>query len=228
MPEDGPTETFSIQCPSCKTDLELDHDYFQELAGQTIDCPTCQQKVQLPDPQRQSGSKLTFRQQPSLSAPEQNKKCSGCGTEIAADAVICVSCGTNQQTGKRVHQSIEPAGLTLSPLMKKVIIIIAPLAILAGGLFLVFTLGTSKPGARPNAADKGQSSGSAMSEPDPRATGQGLHSVEPLFEPLPLSRLLAMDREEVEKIRVLESQYQSAVEQAKREFDTWLEQQKKR
>ena len=40
---------------------------------------------------------------PEEPAPAPSPKCPSCGAEVAADAVICINCGTNLQTGERLQ-----------------------------------------------------------------------------------------------------------------------------
>ena len=130
MPDASPIVT--IQCLSCKTDIELEQDYFNELDGQTIDCPSCNAKIKILQAEPKGRIKLRSTQTPS--EPNQNpglstaqtKPCVGCGTEIAEDAVICVSCGMNQMTGRPVTQSQESgkgqleAGKTSNQVSKRI------------------------------------------------------------------------------------------------------------
>lgn len=54
-------------------------------------------------------------------------RCPGCGKGVKPDDVICMKCGTNIKTGRRIGES----GFTLTP--KKILLVLAVLAIMAAG-----------------------------------------------------------------------------------------------
>jgi predicted RNA-binding Zn-ribbon protein involved in translation (DUF1610 family) len=41
-------EMSTVPCPSCGANIELDHDYYRELAGKVFDCPECGERVPVP------------------------------------------------------------------------------------------------------------------------------------------------------------------------------------
>ena len=88
-----------FSCPHCSQSLEAESD----MAGQIIECPTCQKKITIPQP-RPSKPQLTLRERPTSAKPINppplgTVTCKYCGAQHRADAVFCVSCGRNLKTG---------------------------------------------------------------------------------------------------------------------------------
>ena len=109
MSDNAGNGTVKVQCPGCKTNLEIDEDYYKELAGTSISCPSCSAAVQVPAASPQAAPKagkhvfsLPKKHEPQAAGHKATQKCSGCGAEAGADAVICIQCGMNFKTGKKV------------------------------------------------------------------------------------------------------------------------------
>jgi hypothetical protein len=64
-----------------------------ELAGRRVRCPACQGLVRLPgEPQGQAGYGI-----------EKARKCPGCKREWPVDTVLCIDCGHNFETGRKLR-----------------------------------------------------------------------------------------------------------------------------
>ncbi|MEI6217808.1 MAG: hypothetical protein WCP86_02820 [bacterium] len=79
----------TIVCDGCNTNLELEGSY-QEWAGHEIECPSCGHKLVVEAPKVTATSTAGAR------------KCPGCGVQMGAGAVLCVACGFDTRTGKKI------------------------------------------------------------------------------------------------------------------------------
>jgi DNA-directed RNA polymerase subunit RPC12/RpoP len=86
MPADDP----KFPCPACGKQYR----WKPEMAGRTAKC-TCGAKLVVPaDPPRLA---------PPPAAPAAAKStCPDCGAELPENAVLCVNCGFNLKTGKKL------------------------------------------------------------------------------------------------------------------------------
>ena len=75
-------EDIEFECQSCGQVLEAPEDY----AGMEIPCPSCDTVVIVP----------------GEPPDEAVSSCQGCGAELAPGTVVCMQCGMNQTTGKRI------------------------------------------------------------------------------------------------------------------------------
>ena len=80
----------NAECTSCHVTLEIEDDYFAELQGKEIDCPQCSAKIAISP---QSTTKLTLR---------HTSGCPACKAFIAEGTVVCVQCGYDFRTRKRI------------------------------------------------------------------------------------------------------------------------------
>ena len=64
-----------------------------EQAGRKVRCPTCQELLRVPGQAEEDGYDL-----------EESRKCPKCRREWPGDAVLCVACGYNFETGKKVER----------------------------------------------------------------------------------------------------------------------------
>ena len=73
-----------IKCPNpeCSKVLSVPDG----MRGQTAKCPDCNADVPVPDEPGEPG-----------------RECPECGSSLAQEAVICVECGYNLQTGEHMH-----------------------------------------------------------------------------------------------------------------------------
>lgn len=80
----------NVECTSCHVILEIEDDYFAELQGKEIDCPQCSATIPISP---KSATRLTLRHTP---------ECPACKASIAEGTVLCVQCGYDFRTRKRV------------------------------------------------------------------------------------------------------------------------------
>jgi hypothetical protein len=76
---------FTIECPSCSASLELEGTP-SEWNGRELACPECGAAITLAD-----------------GIPPSTMPCPGCRANLPPDAVVCVACGTDLRTGKRLE-----------------------------------------------------------------------------------------------------------------------------
>jgi hypothetical protein len=76
-----------VQCP-CGKRLQAD----DEQAGRKVRCPACNTVVDVPAPAEPAGY-----------AVERVRKCPGCKREWPTDTVVCVECGYNFETGRKMR-----------------------------------------------------------------------------------------------------------------------------
>jgi len=83
-----------FNCPHCEQHLAVD----DEAAGMIVECPTCQEQIQIPEIERpapQPSPDTTPRAAPPLPPPQaQQKECPFCGELILTKAVKCKHCGS--------------------------------------------------------------------------------------------------------------------------------------
>jgi hypothetical protein len=73
-----------------------------ELAGKAVRCPKCKQPLKIPVPQAApaSSSAMDDLFDEVGIKPKQGPVCLKCGAEMKPNAVLCVACGFNVQTGE--------------------------------------------------------------------------------------------------------------------------------
>lgn len=122
-----------IDCPHCKTTLEIEDAYFRELAGKQFRCPNCKKFIPMPRvcPQCQrecesdaafcpacgsdlSGKKplkLQASAQATPSPPALNSRyqCPYCGNLLALGTRVCAICRMDLRTGKPIGHEM-PTG----------------------------------------------------------------------------------------------------------------------
>lgn len=124
-------------CPHCSQSLEAESD----MAGQTIECPTCQKTISIPV-MRPAKPHLAFRDRPVAqrqAPPVVTHACKYCGAQHAADAVLCVGCGRNVKTGKPLQTPVESAPRSAppgQPIISTGAVLL--LVVLAGGGYFVW------------------------------------------------------------------------------------------
>ena len=81
-----------VRC-SCGKELQAKYDD----AGNSIRCPSCGGKVKVPEePEESSGYGLV-----------KIRKCPSCSHEWPRDAVVCVDCGYNFETGRKMRTKVK-------------------------------------------------------------------------------------------------------------------------
>ena len=102
-----------FKCPHCSQNLEAPDD----MGGEAIECPSCNKNITIPAPapaeEAASGGKewrMPRKRKRGQDAPaagkEEGETCPGCDAPLAADAVLCVKCGLNLQTGKKISTNL--------------------------------------------------------------------------------------------------------------------------
>ncbi|MCO6458307.1 MAG: hypothetical protein J5I93_23620 [Pirellulaceae bacterium] len=92
-----------------------------ELAGKAVKCPKCGQPLRIPDPrhagaaagaparqaapQAPAGPLDDLFDEVGLQAAPSGRRCMQCGSAMPANAILCVQCGFNYQTGERVQSA---------------------------------------------------------------------------------------------------------------------------
>ena len=90
----------SITCSHCNQALAVD----EELAGQIVSCPGCQQPVEVPR------RKIRLRRPESPPPSSATKPCSHCGVALQMEAVICVQCGWDLRANRPLRTSVKKNG----------------------------------------------------------------------------------------------------------------------
>jgi DNA-directed RNA polymerase subunit RPC12/RpoP len=84
MPE---AEDIEFSCPRCNQSLEAPTD----MAGETIECPACEQAIAIPVPAGTVAAKTG---------------CPSCGEALAPGSVLCISCGFHTGTGQHISTEL--------------------------------------------------------------------------------------------------------------------------
>jgi len=107
----------TAECGSC-------HKRFKapdKLVGKKVKCPQCGGVIPIPAPEPpkgaapSAGSLLDEELAPARSAPKPARKCPSCGTPLADQAVLCVSCGFDLRTGAKLAAQLPPAPVAAGP-----------------------------------------------------------------------------------------------------------------
>ena len=84
---------FTFSCPICAGAVAIDDTY----AGYEIQCPLCQGAIIVPHPaEAEEGYEGEYDEE------EEGAECPSCGAEMEEEAIICMECGYNTQTGKKL------------------------------------------------------------------------------------------------------------------------------
>lgn len=114
----------SVQCNSCSTKLKVR----DELAGKRVKCPKCSQTLEIPAAVTKKSTQtmgvrtanpasdpddyrlapafnpmLDLLDEAGIESAARGRVCSNCGSDLSALAIICIECGFNNETGKRIE-----------------------------------------------------------------------------------------------------------------------------
>ena len=88
-------ETVDIDCAGCGVRIQVEEDYYTELAGTTIQCPECNADIEVPA--REAPRK---KARIVVAKKTNRKKCVKCDKAIRVRSSTCPFCGTNQTSGE--------------------------------------------------------------------------------------------------------------------------------
>ncbi len=72
-----------------------------ELAGRRVKCPDCGEPIMIPSEFEGSGSGMAeLLDEIGMEATRTGVRCPNCRSDLEADAILCISCGYNVETGK--------------------------------------------------------------------------------------------------------------------------------
>ena len=116
-------------CPNCGQRLEA----APEMAGAQVECPACHQSFIVPAQQDEGGiNKLRLKN----SGPPQVPSCPHCNLSLPPDTVICMNCGRDLRTGKKLKTGQGIAWKVASLLGRKSIVILRRFLSVGGQLVL--------------------------------------------------------------------------------------------
>ncbi len=106
-----------FQCQECEQPLEAP----EEMAGDVIECPACEQNITVPvpvaEPARESApegpsAESPFPNLPNLQIEEpysesSRENCPECGEPLAEGSVLCLACGFHTKLGKKINTEFE-------------------------------------------------------------------------------------------------------------------------
>jgi hypothetical protein len=134
-----------FSCPHCQQHIEAESGY----AGIQINCPSCQgalivpgTPLPAPPPPPPAPPRLQVPRQPAA-ATAATSSCPSCGNALLPGAVLCINCGFNLTTGKRmvagqVMASGRPAETQWeTPWYKTALPYVGALVLLLGVLYLL-------------------------------------------------------------------------------------------
>jgi hypothetical protein len=117
------------------------------LKGKSVKCPKCGGLTEVAPQDDEEESSSTYG--------VATNRCVHCGVDLQAGTVLCMRCGTNQQTGQQMQQAAEQprqASARAAVPVKAVVGILAGVVVLAVGYWLFAGRGGSKPAASQPAA----------------------------------------------------------------------------
>lgn len=104
----GATESIRATC-SCGRAISVK----SELAGKAVKCPDCGQPVKIPGATTAAGRKASLAasgddglvglmDEVDLRASSTGRRCPDCRSDMQPDDILCVKCGYNTETGRRL------------------------------------------------------------------------------------------------------------------------------
>jgi len=87
-----------FSCPHCSQALEAP----DEMSGDAVECPGCSRKITVPGIGKPEQASAPAAPSPATGV----EKCPSCGSELASEAVLCVSCGYHTGLGKKITTSL--------------------------------------------------------------------------------------------------------------------------
>lgn len=93
-------------CPECGENLEAAED----MAGEPIECPSCGKSIWIPETvgateEPPSRPRLHLKDEAAIHSHATQGGCPSCHVPIEEGAVICVHCGLDLRTGRRIRSS---------------------------------------------------------------------------------------------------------------------------
>jgi endogenous inhibitor of DNA gyrase (YacG/DUF329 family) len=86
-----------------------------KLAGKTVKCPSCGEAIPVPDPAKAAAAALAaaadipaadgvteLLDEAALSISKTGRRCPECRTDMQLDDIICINCGYNTETGRKM------------------------------------------------------------------------------------------------------------------------------
>ena len=78
-----------------------------KFAGKSVKCPQCSQPLKIPLPEQDDNGIGDLLDDVGVRQSQTGVRCPQCGADMKADAVLCIECGMNVETGKRLKQNID-------------------------------------------------------------------------------------------------------------------------
>ncbi len=93
----------NFSCPHCSQELEAP----EEMAGDTLACPACGMDLTVPAAEQAPPKPLRAVPIPApVVQRTEAGTCPECQANLAEGAVICISCGLNLKTGKKIDTNL--------------------------------------------------------------------------------------------------------------------------
>ena len=194
----------SIKCSFCEQPFDFDSSSGILLA----DCPHCGKQNTVAAPSGASKDMTIQHDAPSLAG---GRPCPSCKTTIERNAVLCIHCGYNLATGKKVSGSWLAVNQKLLTLIGVGLVVVA--------LAAAYALWPEAAAPPPPAAPATASAPAAPEAPAavPAATNVPAEPAPPPPPPAPTPEELAAQQAEAERAAIAAQQAQAAAERA--EFD---------
>ncbi len=87
----------TFKCPGCGETLEAP----EEMAGQEVACPACNQPLTIPSVTNDAESEKTVSRE-AVESEVSGTKCPSCGNILEKESVLCVKCGYHLKLGRKI------------------------------------------------------------------------------------------------------------------------------